>query len=149
MQDRIEKQIEIDAPVSRVWKALTDHTAFSAWFGVELDGPFVAGRNSTGMIEKSCSGGSMAWNVAVKSIVPERYFAFEWHPHAIDPAADYSQEKPTLVEFTLTPQDGGTLLKVTESGFGEIPEHRRAEAFRMNTRGWGAQMENIKNYVGG
>jgi len=44
MSDRIEKAIELKAPVSRVWRALTDHREFGAWFRAELEGPFVAGQ---------------------------------------------------------------------------------------------------------
>jgi uncharacterized protein YndB with AHSA1/START domain len=43
MSDRVEKTIELRAPVSRVWRALTDHVEFGAWFRVRLDGPFVPG----------------------------------------------------------------------------------------------------------
>ena len=32
MDDRIEKHIELKAPVSRVWRALTDHREFGEWF---------------------------------------------------------------------------------------------------------------------
>jgi precorrin-6A/cobalt-precorrin-6A reductase len=45
--------------------------------------------------------------------------------------------------------DGGTLLTVTESGVEAIPGGRRAEAFRMNERGWGIQMSNIQDFVAG
>jgi len=44
---KIEKTIELEAPIDRVWKALTDHEAFGAWFGVKLDGPFVVGQETT------------------------------------------------------------------------------------------------------
>jgi len=30
--DRIEKRIELQAPISRVWRALTDHREFGEWF---------------------------------------------------------------------------------------------------------------------
>ena len=83
----------------------------------------------------------------MKAKEPERYFAFTWHPYAIDPKQDYSKETPTLVEFTLEPIAGGTRLRVVESGFDKIPAHRRAEAFRMNEGGWAAQMKNIAAYV--
>jgi hypothetical protein len=36
-----------------------------------------------------------------------------------------------------------------ESGFDALPAGRRAEAFRMNERGWATQMENIRAHVGG
>ena len=48
MTDRIEKTIELKAPVSRVWKALTDHHEFGKWFKVRLEGPFVPGKVSRG-----------------------------------------------------------------------------------------------------
>ena len=50
MSDRIEKRIELKAPVSRVWKALTDYRQFGEWFRVKLEGPFVAGQVSRGFI---------------------------------------------------------------------------------------------------
>jgi uncharacterized protein YndB with AHSA1/START domain len=48
MSDRIEKRIELEAPVSRVWRALTDHREFGEWFQVKLDAPFVPGRSREG-----------------------------------------------------------------------------------------------------
>jgi hypothetical protein len=41
----------------------------------------------------------------------------------------------------------GTLLRLTESGFDKVPAQRRAEAFRMNERGWTAQLVNIERHV--
>lgn len=148
MSDRIEKQIEIAAPVSRVWKALTDHREFSAWFKNEIATPFEAGRTSRGVFVKSDCG-AMNVDFMVERIEPERFFSYRWHPYAVKADIDYSKETPTLVEFTLEPKGAGTLLTVVESGFENVPEHRRAEAFRMNSGGWAAQMENIKKYVGG
>src|SRR5262249_17854219 len=74
-------------------------------------------------------------------------FSFTWHPYAIDPAVDYSTEPTTLVEFTLEPDGGGTVVTLTESGFDGIPKERRFEAFRMNDNGWTIQMTNIKRHV--
>ena len=83
----------------------------------------------------------------MQKVEPERLFSFTWHPYAVDPKADYSNEPPTLVEFRLEETNGGTLLTVTESGFDKIPAHRRLEAFRMNDRGWTEQMKNIERHV--
>ena len=49
--------------------------------------------------------------------------------------------------FELADAPGGTLLKLVESGFDAIPAARRAEAFRMNSGGWDAQMQNIARHV--
>lgn len=150
MSDRIEKQIEIAAPVSRVWRALTDYREFSAWFKNEIQTPFEAGKTSIGIFTKSDCGSGVEIAFDIQAVEPERYFAYRWHPYAVKPnEIDYSKETPTLVEFTLEPKGAGTLLTVVETGFENIPEYRRAEAFRMNTGGWAAQVENIKRYVGG
>ncbi len=54
----------------------------------------------------------------------------------------------TQVAFELKEVDGGTLLSVVESGFGQIPPARRLEAFRMNNGGWDQQMRNIEQHIG-
>jgi len=146
MENTIHKQIEIAAPVSRVWQALTDHRQFGEWFRVKLDGPFVRGQLSTGFMTWP-GYEHVRWNATIQKIDPETHFSFTWHPYAMDHAIDYSTEQPTLVEFTLSPTPTGTLLTVTESGFENIPAHRRAEAFLRNSGGWDQQVENIRRYV--
>ena len=146
MNDRIEKRIELKAPVSRVWRALTDYREFGEWFRVKLDGPFVPGQISRGHITYP-GYEHVKWEVAVRSIEPEQLFSFTWHPYAVDPKIDYSKETPTLVEFRLEEIAIGTLLLLTESGFDKIPSDRRLEAFRRNDGGWAEQMKNIEAYV--
>jgi uncharacterized protein YndB with AHSA1/START domain len=146
MNDRIEKRIELKAPVSRVWRALTDYREFGEWFRVKLDGPFVAGEVSRGHITHP-GYEHVVWEAAVQKMEPEKLFSFTWHPYAIDPKVDYSKETPTLVEFKLEKTGNGTLLLLTESGFDKIPSGRRDEAFRKNDGGWTAQMKNIERHV--
>ena len=146
MSDRIEKTIELKAPVSRVWRALTDHHEFGTWFRVRLDGPFVPGQVSRGQITHP-GYEHVRWEAVIQKMEPERLFSFTWHPYAVDPKVDYSMETPTLVEFLLEKSGEGTMLKLTESGFDKIPAGRRAEAFLRNGNGWTAQMKNIESYV--
>lgn len=144
--DKIEKSIEIAAPVSRVWRALTDYKEFGTWFRVKLDGPFVVGQRAVGHITYP-GYEHLRFDAFVKAIEPERYFAYTWTPYPFDTKRDYSKETPTFVAFTLKPTARGTLLHVMESGFDKIPADRRDEAFRMNTGGWEGQMENVKRHV--
>jgi uncharacterized protein YndB with AHSA1/START domain len=145
-QDRIEKQIELKAPVARVWRALTDYREFSEWFGVNLEGPFVPGQTTRGAITVP-GYEQYIMEVAVQTMESESLFSFTWHPYALDLQRDYSQEPPTLVEFRLEPKGDGTLLTITESGFSKIPADRRLEAFRMNDKGWAQQMKDIQLHV--
>jgi uncharacterized protein YndB with AHSA1/START domain len=146
MSDKIEKRIELAAPVSRVWRALTDYREFGEWFRVKIDGPFVPGQVSRGQLTFP-GYEHIKWEATVQKIEPEKLFSYTWHPYAVDPSVDYSKEPPTLVEFRLEKTATGTLLTVTESGFDEIPAARRDEALRKNDAGWTQQLQSIEKYV--
>jgi uncharacterized protein YndB with AHSA1/START domain len=146
MSNTIEKSIELNAPVSRVWRALTDHHEFGEWFRVKVDAPFAPGEISRGHITYP-GYEHVQWEAAVQKMEPERLFSFTWHPYAIDPNVDYSNEPSTLVEFKLEAKGNGTVLYLTESGFDALPKDRRFEAFRMNEDGWAEQLINIESYL--
>jgi uncharacterized protein YndB with AHSA1/START domain len=150
MGDRIEKRIELKAPVSRVWRALTDYREFGEWFRVKLDGPFVEGQVSRGTMTYP-GYEHVKWEAIIQKIEPERLFSFTWpHPKSFDASnytGDYSNDPRTLVEFSLEKTGNGTLLVLTESGFDQLPGDLRLEAFRRNEGGWTEQMKNIENYV--
>jgi uncharacterized protein YndB with AHSA1/START domain len=155
--DRIEKSIFLRAPQERVWRALSDAREFGDWFGMEFDGEFAAGKRMTGRIkptkadpavaemQKKYAG--MAVELVVDRLEPMSVFSYRWHPFAIDPAIDYSHEPMTLVTFTLEPAEGGTMLRIVETGFDSIPIARRADAFEANEEGWDKQMQLIEKYL--
>ena len=145
--DRIEREIVLRAPRSRVWRALTDATEFSRWFMAEMKDRFAPGATARGRVTYP-GYEHLTLEVHVERMEPERLFSFRWHPYAVDPKQDYSKEPTTLVVFELEEIPEGTRLKVTESGFDQIPIARRAEAFRMNSQGWAEQVQNIATYVG-
>ena len=144
--DKIEKQIELKAPVGRVWRALTDHREFSEWFRVALEHPFVPGQVTRGKVTYP-GYEHLTFEAVVQKMEPERLFSLTWHPYAVDPKKDYSKEPSSLVEFRLEKTAAGTLLTVTESGFSKLPADRRDEAFRMNDGGWTEQMKNVERHV--
>ncbi len=144
--DRIEKEIVMRAPRSRVWRALTDAREFGRWFRADIKDDFAPGKPARGRITHP-GYEHVAFEVEVERIEPERLFSFRWHPYAIDPTKDYSKEPTTLVVFELDEVPEGTRLRVTESGFDHIPAERRAEAFRMNSGGWEGQVKNIARHV--
>lgn len=144
--DRIEKRVVLKASQSRVWRALTDAEEFGTWFGVALEAPFLPGSRVEGRI-KLRGYEHVRMEVVVERMDPEHYFSYRWHPYAIDPDVDYSGEPMTLVEFRLDGNDQQTTLTISESGFDRVPLARRAEAFRMNDNGWGAQARNLERHV--
>jgi uncharacterized protein YndB with AHSA1/START domain len=144
--DRIEKQVVLHASKGRVYRALTDAAEFGAWFGLKLEGPFKAGGSVRGKLTIP-KYEHMELELKIEKMKPEDFFSYRWHPYAIDPAVDYAKEPTTLVEFRLEETKEGTMLTVVESGFDKIPAARRAEAFRMNDKGWSGQLENVRRYV--
>ena|ERR1700676_367749 len=156
--DKIEKNVLLRAPRTRIWRALTDSTEFGAWFGVKFDGPFTPGASMRGVIQPTQVDPEVAkaqkpyegkaFEITVEQMEPERLFSFRWHPYAIEPGVDYSAEPTTLVAFTLEQEAADSVkLTVTESGFDQIPLARRAKAFAANEGGWGMQMKLIAEYL--
>jgi len=145
-QDRIEKIVDLDAPVSRVWRALTDHEEFGKWFRVSLDGPFEVGVVTRGRIT-SLGHELMKWESLTEHLVHERLFAFSWPPSAIDPETEYDAGAKVMVEFRLQPRGNGTRLTITESGFLQFPESKRLEVLRSNKQGWEIQAKHVAAHV--
>jgi uncharacterized protein YndB with AHSA1/START domain len=146
MNDRIEKTIDLRAPIDRVWRALTDPAEFGAWFMVKLDDPFVPGQPARG--HTTYPGFEhMPWEIVVAAMDKPRLFAFTWHPYAVNLEVDYSEEPPTLIEFKLEPISDGTRLTLVESGFDALPAYRGPIAFQMDDAGWTQQVKNIRAYV--
>jgi uncharacterized protein YndB with AHSA1/START domain len=145
--DRIERRILLKAPRSRVWRALSSAKEFGEWFGVDFKGEtFAAGKTVKGRVTYP-GYEHLLMEIIIERLVPERLLSWRWHPAAIDPAVDYSQEPMTLVVFELQEGEGGTVLSVVESGLDKIPLARRSEVFRSNSSGWDEQMTNIEKHV--
>jgi uncharacterized protein YndB with AHSA1/START domain len=145
--DRIERKILLRAPRARVWAALSNVEEFNSWFGVRLPGTqFVAGRKFSGNVTYP-GYEHIAMEIAIERSEAEKLLSWRWHPAALDPAKDYSDEPTTLVEFTLEDAAGGTLLTLVESGIDQIPIERRLDVFRMNSGGWDEQSKNIEKHV--
>lgn len=146
MEGRIEKRVELNAPVGRVWRALTDHREFGEWFRVALDGPFAVGEITRGRVTYP-GYEHLPWQAQVQAMEPERLFSFTWPQYDVEADVDYSGEPWTLVEFRLEPTAGGTRLSITESGFAALPEGVRLTFQRMNDQGWTQQISNIQAHV--
>ncbi len=155
--DRIEKKIVLRAPRERIWRALSDSKQFGTWFGIDLDGPFEAGKRVTGRmtptkvdpevakIQEPYAGHPFEWTV--ERVEPMKMISFRWHPFAVDGKKDYSKEPTTLIVFSLADAPNGVELTITESGFDKLPPERRAEAFKANEGGWEKQTQLLEKYL--
>ena len=154
--DRIEKQTLLHAPRERVWQAISQPKQFGRWFGAELEGDFVPGRRTSGVIVPTQVDAEVAkmqephrgaaLDLDVERVEPRRLLAYRWHPGA-DPDVDVDKDPTTLVEFALEDAPGGTRLTITESGFDRLPAERRDDAYASNEGGWEKQVELIEKYL--
>lgn len=152
--DSIEKKVRLAAPIAKVWGAIGDANAFGRWFGMKLEGPFVAGRSVKGHIVPTEVDADLArqqepyrglaCDLEIVELVAEKRLSFRWQPGA-EPQAPGAPT--TLVTFDLEPDGGSTLLKITESGFDAIPLERRAKAFAENEGGWEMQAVLVRKYL--
>lgn len=144
--DRIEREILLNVPRSRVWRALVNAEEFGDWFGVNLKGKtFAAGQRVQGQITHP-GHEHLVFDVAIERIEPERLISWRWSD-AVNADLDASETTTLLVVFELREVEGGTLLKVVESGFDSLPPARRSDAFRENSGGWDIQMKSIEKHV--
>ncbi|HJZ66366.1 MAG TPA: SRPBCC family protein [Candidatus Acidoferrum sp.] len=155
--NQIEKRILLRAPIQNVWRALADANEFGTWFGVKFEGAFKPGAHKRGVLVTTAVDGEVAkmqaqykgmeFNVTIEKMEPERIFSFRWHPYAIDPKVDYSNEPTTLVTFALEQVAEGVMLTVTETGYDQIPLERRAKAFEANEGGWQIMVKVFEKFV--
>jgi uncharacterized protein YndB with AHSA1/START domain len=139
--DRIEEQVLLHVPRARVWRALTTADELGAWFGVNLTGATIA--PGAQLVGHSTIPGHehVVFDVMIEEMVPGQRFAWRWHPNVVVPGVDQATEPRTLVAFMLEDTaDGGTLLRVVESGFAALSPARRAAALLGNSRGWASQL---------
>ena len=140
--DSIQRETLIDAPVDRVWSLLTEAEHLGTWFadsGAEIDP-----RPGGAVTLRWAKHGTVAG--VVEAIEPQRRFAVRWALFDADAVRD---DNSTLVEFTLTPEGGGTKVHVVESGFAglagsEAEQRRHAE---QNTEGWKHELGHLAQYA--
>jgi uncharacterized protein YndB with AHSA1/START domain len=131
MNDLIERETLIEAPLERVWSLVAEPGFWVA------DPARVAGtvaREGDSMVAKNAEYGDFP--VRVEKVDPPTYVAYRWA--SAFPGQELRDDNSTLVEFTLIPEGDKTRLRVVESGFGALPgtEETRAQAVRSNSDGW-------------
>lgn len=143
-QDRIEREITIAAPASRVWALVSE----PGWWINDDRSLSHEHREERGLsiVDHPVHG---AFAVRVEAIEPERYAAFRW-------ACEFREQDPaegnsTLVECWVNPTEEGTVLRVVESGFASLStsEEARRKAFEDNNSGWTTMIELVRSEAEG
>lgn len=141
MTSRIEREIQIDAPLERVWTVLTEPRHVASWFGNRAQIDPRPGGEARFTFE-----GHGEVQATVERIEPQTFFSYRW--------AFRTDEAPvpgnsTLVEFTLAPDGGGTRLTVVETGFDTlaVSPAEQNQSFQDNTSGWRSELDELRVYA--
>lgn len=147
--DTIERETTIAAPIERVWDVLTTAEHIGSWFcdaGAEVDL-----RPGGAIVLRWTEHGTGVCRL--ERVEPPHALAWRW---AANDAPDREGEPvpghSTLVEFTLAEVDGGTRLRVVESGFDALAgrsDEQRAALHEGNVEGWEIQLGRVAAYAVG
>jgi uncharacterized protein YndB with AHSA1/START domain len=139
--DTITREIFIDAPPPTVWSIVTEPGHMAGWFSDEA----VVDLRPGGSMVLTWHGRG-TYRGRIETVEPPRTFAFRW---LLREGSDPAQDASTLVVMTLVPEGDGTTLRVTESGFAELPwpAEERAHYSSENGRGWIVELDELRAYV--
>jgi uncharacterized protein YndB with AHSA1/START domain len=140
LTDRIDRQVDIDAPAERVY-ALVSRPGW--WINEGEVDPEPETRQEDGLtVLVHPTYGEFRLETLLEE--PPRHVVFRW----IDNVAP---DSGTTVEFWIEDRPGGVTLKVSERGFAGLHKDRDAIANQVeeNTQGWESELGAAKRYVEG
>ncbi|MFD8979686.1 SRPBCC domain-containing protein [Streptomyces sp. NPDC059564] len=142
VQDRIERETLIEAPLERVWSLVTEP---GFWVAEPERVAGTVAQEGESVVAKNAEYGDFP--VRVEKVEPPTYVAYRWA--SAYPGQELSGDNTTLVEFTLTQEGDKTRLRVVESGFAGIAgsEELRGKALEDNTGGWPQVLDAFKKRV--
>ncbi len=130
----IERRLEFDAPIERVWQVISDPAELAQWFPDQAELELTAG-----------GAGTFIWDqhgryaVRVELVEPPTRISWRW---AKDPEVTVDAGPSTLVEWVLSERPGGgTILELRESGFAE-DKH-----LEDNSGGWTAELAELEELL--
>ena len=138
MRDFVQREIVIQGPVDRVFAALIDPSTFPSWGPEAIEGDVAPGERP--VLDFGPAGGGKV-RVYVVAVEPPRRFAYRWAQGATDPAVlvgDPLAVPNTLVEFFVDEVEGGTRVRVVESGISVLPGMEAAPDDAVENMGKGS-----------
>jgi uncharacterized protein YndB with AHSA1/START domain len=135
--DRIEREIFINASVQTVWELISQ----PAWWVGDAPGPDKVQVEGSRVVADTKYG---KFTVLIEQEDSPNYLACRWASSS--PGEEPKEGNSTLVEFVLNAKDGGTWLKVVESGFSNltVSEEEQHKFFKENVHGWKQQLEVLR-----
>ena len=144
----IERDMVIQASPATVFEVVTSPEHLQEWWPDEAVLPdLTPGATGELVFGDRASGEAHIPQVTVVEAVPPRLFSFRW----TDEAEVAREGNSLLVTFELTPTDGGTHVRMTETGFRERGWEVAVleEQYRQHVDGWAHFLPRLVDYAAG
>jgi len=155
-RNRIYETIALRASRGRVWRALSDHREFGAWFGATFEQRFSAGTTVGGILRPSVAEADRLGpgrlrdrtpvELMVDEIEPDHRLAFRLRSLAVAPDAGDAPDPTTFVELQLENDPEGVVLTVTES-FATPAGERRVQVTARHRAAWIERFGRLRWHV--
>lgn len=140
MNDAITQEITITATIETVWDVVTKPEHMSKWFADKAAFELQAGVK-----------GNVSWSelgevpIEIVTVDQPHTFALSW----IAPDEETHGTEKTLITFDLSEIDGGTLVRITESGFSQIAltETEKTTLVGKHASGWPYFLGKLRDYA--
>jgi uncharacterized protein YndB with AHSA1/START domain len=141
--NRIECEIQIEAPIEVVWRTISEPSLIEQWFsdGVDLD--VRSGALGTFTFCPKDADQPVAAEVTVVDVDPPHLFSYRWDYPKGDRA---TPENSLLVTFSLTRlEEAKTLFRVTETGLEQLgwPDDQKESYAADHRKGWRFHSERL------
>jgi uncharacterized protein YndB with AHSA1/START domain len=144
--DRIEREIEIEAPIDVVWAVLTEPGHIASWFTDEAQLDARPGGDGRFVFRERATSRPSIVDLRVEEIDPPRFFSFRWaHPEGAEP----DETNSLLVQFSLEAAGDATRLRLVESGFDRLarPDAERERQNADHQNGWDVHLASLRDYA--
>jgi uncharacterized protein YndB with AHSA1/START domain len=121
-----------------VWQALTTSDGLSSWFGERVSIDLRPGGSATMTFK-----GGMTVEMRVERVEEPTVFSYTWRL----PDLPTDDPRRTYVEFTLEPDGDGTVLRVVETGFAQLPVDTRRATYDSHNEGWSRELAELAEHV--
>jgi uncharacterized protein YndB with AHSA1/START domain len=134
----IEKKITVNAPVNRVWEALTNPTEIQKWMMMSTNFEPKTGKDFTFQAEASKEWDGV-FKCSVKEVVKNKKLSYTWDTAFIN--------AETLVEFNLAEKGNKTELSLVHSGWDKMAANQE-QTKKSHSEGWDLRfVQKLKEVV--
>ena len=127
----VEKKVHINAPVSKVWQALTDTTQLAQWL---MPNDFVAEVGKEFVFTGNMGEGPFPINCLIKELIENKKLVYTWR------LPEFEGDSEVTIELE---GNGETDLTLTHTGWENIGALEN-DMFEGHKKGWDEKLAKLK-----